>query len=155
MESRLQKHERFLKNQENHLVRARHSAKYSSDRLDILIISLSTTTLIFSIGFVKDFIPEIKSIDTFLLKISWSFLVGALVSNLISQSTGYYCNRYEIKITNNIIRKKRGKILKGNQNRNLILSDIFDWGTTILNWISLILLIAGMIVLLIFYLQNI
>ncbi len=155
MESRQQKYDRYISNLGEHISRTRESARYSSDRLDILIISLATTSLVFSIGFVKDFIPDIKCIDTTTLKLSWIFLISSLISNLISQSTGLYSHTYEIKVSNNLIRKKRGKKLKGKQNLNLFLSEKLGWLTSILNWISLILLIAGMIILLNFFSKNI
>ena len=58
MESRKDIHDRRLSKLEKHVEFAKGSSKYSSDRFDILIISLATSSLILSIGFAKDVIPN-------------------------------------------------------------------------------------------------
>tara|TARA_R110000850_G_scaffold50499_5_gene123855 strand:+ start:3931 stop:4308 length:378 start_codon:yes stop_codon:yes gene_type:complete len=90
MESRKEKHERYLDKLERHISFANDSTKYSSDRFDILLISLSTSALILSIGFVDKVIPNLYCVNTSLLKTLWLLFVITLVSNLASQVTGYY-----------------------------------------------------------------
>src|SRR5690606_19632229 len=109
--------ERYLGNLEKHIERAQEAEKYSADRFDILLISLSSTALALSIGFVNNVVPDLKATDTSLLKTSWLLFVLTLISNLTSQVSGYYAHVYDIKTTRNIIREERGKNHKGNQKK--------------------------------------
>lgn len=155
MDSIRDKHDRYIDKLEKHVEFARDASKYSSDRFDILIISLSTSALILSIGFVKNVITNLNDVDTLLLKASWLFFVIALVSNLISQVTGYYANKIDIKVTKNLIREERGKSMKGNQvayERNCKILNII---TLLLNALSLLLLITGIVILVKFFSENI
>ena len=142
---------RYINKLEKHIEQAKDSAKYSLDRFDILIISLSTCSLIFSIGFVKDIIPNLNDINTTLLKLAWLFFLISLIANLISQVSGYYANKYDIKITQNIIREKRNKKMKGNQNLYKQICKYLNYATIWLNGLSLILLISGLIALIVFF----
>jgi len=155
MESRKDIHDRYLSKLEKHVEFAKGSSKYSSDRFDILIISLATSLLILSIGFVKDVIPNFSNINTVILKISWLLFLIALVSNLISQVTGYYANKYDIKVTTNLIREERGKLMKGDQKILESACSCLNRTTLILNGLSLLCLISGIVTLVIFFSNNI
>jgi len=151
MESRLDKHKRYIGKLEKHIEATRESSRYSSDRFDILIISLSTSALILTMGFVNNILETSPNTNPILLKTSWLFFVLALISNLISQVSGYFTNTYEIKISTNLVRIERGKEPKGKQKRFIIWSSILNWATLILNGLSLIFLITGIIILVKFY----
>ncbi len=97
METRKDKHDRYLGNLERHVSIAKESSKYSSDRFDILLISLSTSALILSIGFVDKVKPNLKCIDTSLLKLSWLLFV-------ITQILIYYHKYQVIMQINTILR---------------------------------------------------
>lgn len=155
MESRKDKHERYLDKLEKHISLAKESSKYSSDRFDILLISLSTSALILSIGFVDKVIPNLQCISTFLLKSAWLLFVVALVSNLTSQVTGYYSNHFDIRVTKNLIRDERGKQLKGNQKKLEAFCNILNSLTLIFNAVSLFSLVTGIIILVLFFSNNI
>lgn len=155
MESRKDIHERYLDKLEKHVLSAKESSKYSTDRFDILLISLSTSALILSIGFVEKVLPNIDKIDTSLLKLSWLLLVIVLVSNLTSQVTGYYGNQYDIKVTNNLIREERDRPLKGNSKRLESLCKNLNRLTIFFNGVSLFSLIFGIIILVHFFSNNI
>ena len=140
---------------EKHVLSAKDSSKYSIDRFDILLISLSTSALILSIGFVEKVLPNIDKIDSSLLKLSWLLFVIVLISNLTSQVTGYYGNQYDIKVTKNLIREERGKPLKGNQIKLESQCKNLNRLTLIFNGISLFSLISGIIALVGFFSNNI
>lgn len=155
MESRKDKHERYLDKLEKHISLAKESSKYSSDRFDILLISLSTSALILSIGFVDKVIPNLHYISTSYLKTSWLLFVVALISNLTSQVTGYYSNIFDIRVTRNLIREERGKLLKGNQEKLEAFCKNLNRLTLILNGVSLLSLVSGIIILVVFFSNNI
>lgn len=155
MESRKDKHERYLNKLEKHVEFSKEASKYSSDRFDILLISLSTSALVLSIGFVKNVIPNLKEIDTSLLKTSWLLFVIALIANLISQVTGFYSHKYDIKVTINLIRDERGNLPKGDQRSFKFYCEILNKTTLTLNGISLLTLLSGVIVLVLFFSNNI
>lgn len=155
MESRECKHKRYLDKLEKHKEDSRLSAKYSSDRFDILIISLSTTSLILSIGFIKDFIKGDECFDLGLIKLAWIAFSISIISNLFSQITGYFTNKYEIKIDTNLIREERGKKMKGNNDSFLKISNRLNKSTLFLNGFSFLSLIIGIILIIIFFNNSI
>jgi ATP/ADP translocase len=145
----------YIERLEKHIENAQSSTKYSSDRFDILIVTISTTALIVTIGSVKNFIGEDETINLGLLKASWLLFVITIIANLLSQLTSYYAHKYDIKVTRNIIRKEKGKPLKGNQNWNFKICAYLSNSTQILNLISIATLIAAIITIVKFYSKNI
>jgi hypothetical protein len=150
MESRKELHDRYINNLEKHISLAKESARYSSDRFDILLISLSTSSLILSIGFIEKVIPNLELLDTSCLKVSWLLFVISLVSNLFSQVTGYYANLYDIKVTKNLIKIERVKKIHGSQKFLEKVCDYLNFLTILLNIISLICFVTGIIILISF-----
>lgn len=141
----------FVKRLEEYIVSCKESAKYSIDRFDILIISLSTGALGFSIAFIKDFVKDKINPNLLLIKISWIVFAIAIIMNLLSQKTSYYSHILEIKLTKIKIKKLKGKENCSNcENRLNFKTNILDSLTTFFNISSLILLIAGIILTLIF-----
>ena len=155
MESRQQSHDRYIGKLEKHLDSTKENTRYSSDRFDILIISLSTSALVFSIGFIKDIVTDFSSLDTSCLKTSWLLFVTALISNLISQVSGYFSNFYDIKVTTNMIREERGNPRDEDNDRNERWCTNFNHITHLLNLTSLISFIIGVIILITFISNNI
>lgn len=141
---------RYIDNLEKHIDTTKEAVKYSLERFDILIISLSSGGLVLSIGFVKDVIKDFKCVDPVFLKISWGLFALSLITNLLSQVTGYYANKFEIKISKNILRKQREKDEKGNQNRFLKLKGSYDFLTNFFNGLCLLSLIGAIVFLIIF-----
>ena len=155
MESRKESHDRYIGKLENHLESTKENVRYSSDRFDILIISLSTSALVLSIGFVKDLIKNFSSIDCSCLKTSWLLFVIALISNLITQVTGYFSNSFEIKVTNSLIREERGNGPDIDLCKNEKLCKRINLITLSLNLLSLLSFIIGVIILVQFISKNI
>ena len=153
-ESRSEKAARYISSLDRHIEKATEHKKYSVDRFDILVISISTTSLVFSIGFVKDFVKENTHIEYGLLKTAWLFFTATIIVNLISQITGYYANDYDISVTKNILKEKRGFKMIGNQKKLIERCDFFSTSTQILNLISLMCILTGIITLIIFFSNN-
>ncbi len=148
--------ESYIKRREEWIKNCQEASSYAISRFDILIISLSTGALGFSIGFIKDFVKSDTIVVSFLLvKLSWIFFTSSIISNLLSQQTSYYSNQIEIKFTRLQIRKKRGKIVNtDNESTYKCQTKILDNFTIIFNFISLSLLITGLILTLIFICKN-
>lgn len=104
---------------------------YAEEQYDKLIVYLNSGALILTVGFVKDIVKITSNTDTLLLKLSWIFFTCSLLVILISHRTAIIAMNYELK----------------NKNR---ISDIWDIITNILNWLSLIKLIIGIICFLLF-----
>lgn len=147
--------ERYLRKLETHLENAESSAKYSSDRFDILIVTISSTALVTTIGFAKYFLSEIENVNTNLLKVGWLLFVITVISNLLSQLSAYYSHIYDAKATNNLIRIERQKEPKGNKEKIEAICNRLSCLTTFLNHLSLVTLIAGIIIIVLFFSNNI
>ncbi|MCB9164826.1 MAG: hypothetical protein H6592_10430 [Flavobacteriales bacterium] len=155
METEEEKRTRYIASLEKHIDNAKEAAKYSSDRFDILLISLSTGSLLFSIGFAKDMVKDISKADTSYLKTAWLLFTVSLVSNLISQVTSYYSHQIDIKVSKNKIREKRGKEAKDNPKRTEWWCEALNHSTNALNAIGLAAFICGVVALVWFSSTNI
>lgn len=142
--------ERYIQNLETHIEKTESNLKYSLDRFDILIISISSGGLVFSMGYVKDILSKSMQDDFSLLKISWVFFGTSIILNLLSQVTSYYANKNEILISRNIIRQERNKPMAGSQSKLECAKRMFNFLTNSFNFLSLLLLISAIIVLIVF-----
>ena len=149
------KNESYIKNLSDHRENALESARYSSDRFDILIVSISTTGLIVTIGSIKSFLEDGCIFDIYLLKGGWIFFVVAMLCNLTSQLTAYHSHKTDAKVTKNLIRGERGKEMNGNQEKLEKKCKILNGCTQVLNIASFIGLIIGIIMTVRFYVLNI
>ena len=143
----------YIKRLEKYVESTQKAIDYSVERFDILIISLSTSGLILSIGFVKNVITDFSKIDSTLLKISWLLFAVALILNLLSQVTGYYANKFDLEVTKDVIRVEKGKASQISNKGYECWHVFFNNCTHILNGGSLIGLISGIIVLIVFVLK--
>jgi len=147
--------DRYIEKLETHIASTKEIVKYSLERFDILIISLSGGGLVVSISLVKDVIKDFNKIDHSLLKLTWIFFGASLVLNLFSQITSYYANQEEIKISKSLIRKKREKPAKYKIERLERVRKALNFFTTTLNAFCVLLFIAAIILLIIFMNTNI
>jgi hypothetical protein len=145
---------RYIKNLEVHIENALLNSKYALDRFDILIISISSGGLVFSMGFVKDLLPKDQIIDLLFLKISWILFGLSIIFNLLSQVTSYYANKYEISISRYLIGLERKESQIGNQNNLECKKKIFNSITYFFNWSSLVLLILAILILIHFVVKS-
>jgi len=154
MENETQK-DRYIRKLEEHIIHSKSSTIYSSNRIDILIITISTTALVTTIGFSKTILNEEINIDVELLKCSWLLFVISIVVNLLSQQSSYHSHKYDIMVTNNLIRTARGKNIIGDEVRQGRLCNTLNSITEGLNLTSLLSLIIGLITVVIFFSNNI
>lgn len=142
--------EKYIEQLQDYVETTQKAIDYSIERFDILIISLSTSGLILSIGFVKDIILDFSKVNPILLKITWLLFAAALIMNLVSQVTGYYANKFDLKVTKDLIRTEKGKESKINVTQAECFHKVLNSSTMLLNAGSLIGLITGIITLIIF-----
>lgn len=142
--------EKYIEQLQNYVEKTQKAVDYSIEKFDILIISLSTSGLVLSIGFVKDIINDFSKVNPILLKLTWLLFACSLIMNLLSQVTGYFANKLDVKITKDIIRTEKGKESKINVERKECRKKIINTCTSFLNWGSLLCLITGIITLIIF-----
>jgi hypothetical protein len=153
-EDKFGKNEEYIKKLEEYAESTKKSIDYSVERFDILIISLSTSGLILSIGFVKDILKNFEKINTSLLKDSWLLFTLALIMNLLSQVSGYYANLLDLKITNDIISTLEGNVSEIDKERKDRKMSVLNKFTQFLNGGSLICLILAIIILINFISNN-
>lgn len=128
--------------------------KYSIDRFDILIITISSGGLVLSMNYLNG-ISDNKVISyECLMILTWISFGSAIIINLFSQVTSYFGNRMELKITRNLIREKNNKSIIGVQSSYECKKRIYDQTTQIFNGLSLFLLVIGVVLLLIFISNN-
>jgi len=119
---------------------------YSLQRFDILIISLSSGGLALGSSMYENF----KSVDHELINIAWIFFSSALVVNLLSQITGYWANKFDIRCTKILIEEEEGKAEIGTHKKLDDVKAIFHHSTSVLNGLSFIALATGIILIIIF-----
>lgn len=105
--------------------------KYAGEQYDKLIVYLSSGALVFTVGFIENVVDLSKINDLFLLYSSWICFSTALIIILISHRTSLLSIDLEIK---------------GNKKT----SDSWNAMTDILNWLSMIALVIGIISFIIF-----
>lgn len=147
--------DRYIDMLEEHCKSAKLSARYSSDRLDVMIVVISTTALIISMGFANEFGGKDLPNGALYLKISWILFALTIIANLFSQLTALYSHTYEAKAARNEIRVERGKKEKGCQKKNNSKSSKYGTATSAFNMISFFSLSAAIICMLIFYIKYI
>lgn len=150
----MKKNKRYIRNLKKHISAADSNVKYSLDRFDILIISISSGGLVFSMGFVKDILSEINNVDFTLLKFSWVGFSFSIIINLLSQVSSYFANSFDIKITRNLIKEERGKPIIWNKRNLEIKQNICDFLTNLFNALSLLSLIISICLLVVFMLLT-
>ncbi|TDH18169.1 hypothetical protein EXU57_24270 [Segetibacter sp. 3557_3] len=140
----------YVSRLEAHCDDCKEASKYAIQRFDILIITLSSGALMFSISFLKD-VGKLPPHHNFWdLKIAWALFGSAIISNLFSQVTSYYANKLEMKITKSIIRKETGKAAVPNEAALEQKKDQLNATTIILNGLSFFFFIVGVALLIVF-----
>ena len=132
----------------DYISQAEGRVKYSLERLDILIISLSSGGLVLALNLFKNF--QDTCIDKNFLKLSWLFFSLALIINLLSQVTGYLANKYDIIGTRNEINKLEKKDTIGKQKLIERYQNVSDFLTKWFNILSFISLAIGITLLILF-----
>ncbi len=107
----------------------------SERQFDRQIIYLSGGALVFSIGFVKDIIGNEEPVCKWMLILSWVCFSVALIINLFS----YLSTKKAID--HDILGKEK-------------YSKLFNTLTNILNWISILNLLTGLFLVILFAIKN-
>jgi len=108
---------------------------YSIKQFDKLIIFLSSGAIVISIGFINNVVNLKTEISKSLLIWSWTSFALSLISILISQKTSL------ITMNKELLEEKK-------------CSNFYDKITDCLNWVALISLSIGIILLIIFISTN-
>ncbi|NRT13655.1 hypothetical protein [Flavobacterium sp. 14A] len=111
-----EKDNKYVLELKEYILTAESRMKYSLERFDILIISLSSGGLVLVMNLYTNFPCATKTV----INIAWLFFSVALIVNLLSQITGYYSNKYDLKFCKNEIKitenkKSKRKILKNEE----------------------------------------
>ena len=142
----MEKNKEHIANLYEYLKTAETRAKYSIERFDILIISLSSG----GIALVSGFFDKFEGIDKSDVYNGSLFFSIAIIINLLSQVTGYFANSNDIKYCNEEIKELEGKNYNLNYQKYDYFKKIFDFLTTLFNGISLLSFMVGAIFILIF-----
>ena len=137
---------RYIANLKEHKINAKAKVKYSIERFDILIISLSSGGL--ALG--SNLITIYKGQDLSVLNIALIFFSSALIINLLSQITGYWANKYDIKCTDMVIDEEEGELPIGTHKKLDCRKALCTQLTSLLNGLSFISLTTGIILIIIF-----
>lgn len=138
--------EKYILDLEEYLKAAEARKKYSLERFDILIISLSSGGLVMTLSIYSKF----ENVTLYSIPIAWIGFSLALIANLTSQCTGFFANKFDIDCTKIIIENER----KGISNCAQIPFDIkckrYTGITSFLNGVAFFSLIAAILSLIIF-----
>lgn len=143
MNKKDKKHIKVLK---QYLVSANDRAKYSIERFDILIITLSSGGIVLSMSFFENY----KNIDKTLVYNGCLCFAFALIINLVSQVTGYFANRYDIKYVREEIRELENKSFFETYAKYDCFKKAFNFMTRFFNTSSLVSFVIGMIFIMLF-----
>lgn len=146
------KDERIYNAWSSYLENTRDRANYAVRRMDLLVISIcgAGTYIIFE-TFRAVISGSLISNNTIYIKMGGVFFLSAVVTNFISQLTGFYANDYEEKYIYQELTKIEGKeIDECYQKKVDKLSKRFTLATNILNISSITLMLVGLLLLAIF-----
>lgn len=108
---------------------------YASEQLDKAIVYLAGGSLVFSVGFIEKIVTITKCTNTKLLLISWMLFAGTLIINLLSHITSRFAMDFNLDQTKKVAKN-------------------FDIATRILNGLSILTLITGLSLFVIFINNN-
>lgn len=140
------KDKEYIDSLKNYITEAEGRAKYSIERFDILIISLSSGGLALSLGLYEQF----AKLDKTLINVAWIFFSSALVINLLSQVTGYMANKIDIKCTKTVIEEVKGKVPEDDHKKLDNIKKVYNVLTKWFNILSFLSLSTAIILLILF-----
>ena len=136
----------------DHLKNTRERTNYSIRRFDLLIISISGAGIYVVFETLKELKSgTIKAEFPKLLLIAGILFLISIISNFISQRTGYAANNNEESYINLELQKIRGKkideCLQESINKKV---SYYNLWTTRLNYLSMILMLLGLVLSVVF-----
>jgi len=135
-----------------HLNNTRERTNYSIRRMDLLIISISGAGIYIIFETLREFkTGQVNIENSTLLLICGMCFLTAIISNFISQKTGFYSNNNEEKFINLELKKIQGKKIDiGNQEKYDENVKKFNKVTNVLNITSIFLMLIGLVLLAVF-----
>lgn len=134
--------------------RRRKDVYYGQKQFDKLIVFLSGGSLVLTTGFVSNLVHISENTDTSFLKYSWIGFTLTLIIILFSHLSSSRANEIEIEMTREEIdflkkceKYSNTKLLRKERNYNRL--------TIYLNWASVLSLLSGIIIFIIFMTKNI
>ena len=140
------KDKQYIYSLKEYIISAEGRVKYSLERFDILIISISSGGLALSTSLYENF----ENVDKTLINIGWIFFSSALIINLLSQITGYKANKLDLKCTYLVIEEVKGKIKEGSHKKLDYLKMIYNFLTKTFNILSFLSLSTAIILIILF-----
>jgi len=140
------KDKKYIESLEKYLLSAEGRVRYSLERFDILIISLSSGGLALSASLFENF----KATDKTYINIAWIFFSSALIVNLLSQMSGYRANKLDIKCTNILIDEIKDKVAEGTHEKFDSRKVFFNFLTAFFNILSFLSLASAIILIILF-----
>ncbi|HWA83399.1 MAG TPA: hypothetical protein VG820_08210 [Fimbriimonadaceae bacterium] len=130
----------------NALIKAEEKASESFDKF---VPYISGGALAISLTFLEKIAPKIAPQTVAWISWAWFLLVGSLLASLAGRMTSQYAYRFQVRICDDNRREELGeeKLLKSSRN-------VFAIITGILNWVTILLVIAGILCLVQFSLSN-
>lgn len=140
------KDKKYIKALKEYNGTAEGRVKYSLERFDILIISLSSGGLALSASLYENF----KNPDKTFINIAWIFFSAALIINLLSQISGYKANKLDIECTEILIDEVKGKKEKDSHKKLDCKKEVYNSLTTSFNALSFLSLTIAIILIILF-----
>jgi len=136
----------YIQSLEEYILTAQGRVKYSLERFDILVISLSSGGLALCTTMYENF----EKYDKTLINIAWIFFSAGLIINLLSQMSGYRANKLDIKCTYIVIDEVKAKVEEGTHKKLDFYKSIFHFLTTAFNILSFLSLATAIILIILF-----
>jgi hypothetical protein len=140
------KDKRYIQALKKYNISAEGRVKYSLERFDILIISLSSGGLALSASLYENF----ENPDKTFINIAWIFFSASLIINLLSQITGYKANKLDIECTEILIEEIKGKKEKDSHRKLDCQKEVYNSLTSGFNVLSFLSLTTAIMLIILF-----
>jgi len=128
---------------------------YALEQFDKLVVYLSSGGLVLTTGFVTSIITITDQTNTLTLKLSWIGFTISLIFILLSQITSYNANQAEIKRTRQDIDSLKNDAVHKRRKLLIFKLQVFNTLTKALNNLSLLCLLSGIVLFVLFMIKNI
>lgn len=142
----------YLERLLNHQAETRNRKFYAIQRIDLLVISISGAGIYVIFETLKYSLEKNSCLNLTLLKFAGLLFVLSIISNFLSQWSGYNANKLDIKKTEFLIDIEKGEEVKDKSINNIqIKINQSNTYTKWLNFISTGIMIVGIVLLTLFY----
>jgi len=145
----------FIERLENWIQSRKEDNNYALEQFDKLVVYLSSGGLVLTTGFVTSIITITNQTKTLTLKLSWIGFTISLIFILLSQLTSLNANKAEIKRTRQDIDEVKGVDLPRGRKLLIFRLKVFNFSTKLLNNLSLLCLLSGIVLFVLFMIKNI